>query len=160
MILRLATPDDREGLLALVEEMGTFWWGSVPGGKQGTAASVDAILGQSATCEALVAEDAQGRLVALATFALLQVAPSPGGTLFMKDLFVSERHRSDGLGQRMMSALARLAQERDCVRFDWTAETDNPRAIALYNRLGAQTVTEKVYFRFTGDALAEMAGAA
>jgi len=57
-----------------------------------------------------------------------------------------------------MRFLARLAVERDCVRLDWTAETDNGAALSFYDRLGARRVAEKVYFRFDGDALAAFAG--
>ncbi|MEM6465256.1 MAG: hypothetical protein AAF679_01945 [Pseudomonadota bacterium] len=63
-------------------------------------------------------------------------------------------------GTDMMSALAGKARALDCVRFDWTAETSNPRAIDLYQRLGAQVVEEKVYFRMTGEPLAELAARA
>jgi hypothetical protein len=41
-----------------------------------------------------------------------------------------------------MGFLARLAVERGCVRFDSTAETDNPEALAFYDRLGAGRVAE------------------
>ena len=43
--------------------------------------------------------------------------------------------------------------QRGAVRLDWTSETTNPRAVDFYDRIGAQRVTEKVYFRFDGDRL-------
>jgi ribosomal protein S18 acetylase RimI-like enzyme len=56
-----------------------------------------------------------------------------------------------------MAFLARLALERGCGRFDWTAETDNPETLAFYDRLGARRVEEKVYYRFDGEALNALA---
>jgi len=56
-----------------------------------------------------------------------------------------------------MRFLARLAVERGCVRFDWTAETDNPDALGFYDRLGARRVADKVYYRFDGEALQRLA---
>ena len=56
-----------------------------------------------------------------------------------------------------MRFLAQLAIKRGCVRLDWTAETDNVAALSFYDRLGARRVTEKVYFRFDGEALAAFA---
>ena len=84
-------------------------------------------------------------------------APSLGGQLFMKDLFVAPEARGRGAGQALMEFLARLALARGCVRFDWTAETSNPAALAFYDRLGARRIEEKVYFRFDGEALRALA---
>ncbi|KMW57175.1 YbjA protein [Candidatus Rhodobacter oscarellae] len=76
----------------------------------------------------------------------------------MKDLFVSERARGTGLGNLFMRHLARHAVELGCHRFDWTAETDNPRAVAFYDDLKAERVAEKVYFRFSDANLRAFAG--
>ena len=57
-----------------------------------------------------------------------------------------------------MGHLARLALKRGCSRLDWTAETDNPDAIAYYERLGVPRLEEKVYFRLDGVRLAAFAG--
>ena len=60
----------------------------------------------------------------------------------------------------MLAHLAALAVARGCVRLDWTAETDNPGALAFYDRIGAKRITEKVYFQLDGDALKQMAAGA
>ena len=79
------------------------------------------------------------------------------GVLFLKDLYTGADARGAGVGETLMRYLARLAVERGCERFDWTAETNNPRAMAFYDRLGARRVTDKVYYRFDGDALTAFA---
>ncbi len=66
----------------------------------------------------------------------------------MKDLFISRRVRGGGLGRQFMVHIASLALSMGCRRFDWTAETDNARALAFYDDLGASRIDEKVYFRF------------
>lgn len=75
----------------------------------------------------------------------------------MKDLFVSKNARGIGLGNQFMRYLARYAVELGCLRFDWTAEIDNPRAIAFYDELRASRIVEKVYFRFSDEKLREFA---
>jgi ribosomal protein S18 acetylase RimI-like enzyme len=75
----------------------------------------------------------------------------------MKDLFTLAEARGRGVGRTLMAFLARQAMERGCVRFDWTAETDNPEALAFYDRLGARRVAEKVYYRFEGETLRQFA---
>ena len=108
------------------------------------------------SCEIALAE-IDGKAVGLATFAILYPAPGPSGQLFMKDLFTLAAARGRGVGHALMTFLACLALERGCTRFDWTAETDNPEALAFYDRLGARRVEEKVYFRFDGEALKALA---
>jgi hypothetical protein len=43
------------------------------------------------------------------------------------------------------------------VRFDWTVDDSNPKAIEFYRELGATHVTDKLYFRFSGEELLEFA---
>ena len=88
---------------------------------------------------------------------MLYPAPGPAGQLFMKDIFTLAEARGRGIGQALMAFLAKLAIPRGCSRFDWTAETDNPDAVDFYDRLGARRVAEKVYYRFEGEALKELA---
>ena len=57
--------------------------------------------------------------------------------------------RGRDIGEHLMKWVARYAVEKNCVRFDWTAEQGNPGALRFYDRLGAQRVEEKVYFRFS-----------
>lgn len=94
-----------------------------------------------------------------ATYTLLHPAPTADGTLFLKDLYVSAAARGKGVGIALMRHLARVAYDLGCTRFDWTAETDNPSALAFYDELGAERVTEKVYFRLSADRLGEFAKA-
>jgi GNAT superfamily N-acetyltransferase len=110
-------------------------------------------------CEIIIAER-DGRAVGLATFAVLYPGPGLGGQLMLKDLFVIAAARGSGVGKDLLAHLAKIAVARGCLRLDWTAESDNPEALAYYDRLGATRVTEKVYYRLDGDALKDWAGAA
>jgi hypothetical protein len=46
-----------------------------------------------------------------------------------------------------MGFIAAFAIEHGCTRFDWTAETTNPKAAEFYSSLGASLLEEKQYFR-------------
>ena len=87
------------------------------------------------------------KAVGIATFSILYPAPETSGQLFMKDLFTTNEARGQGVGKALMKFLARYAVEKGCKRFDWTAETTNPEALAYYDHLGAERIEEKVYFR-------------
>ncbi|MCV2348772.1 GNAT family N-acetyltransferase [Paucibacter sp. Y2R2-4] len=105
----------------------------------------------------VVAQDGD-EVAALATFSLLYPARQQRGQLIMMDLFARQRWRSRGLGEQLMRYLAAYALQRNCIRFDWTTESSNTGAMSFYQRLGAEHVTEKVYYRLTGQALQALAG--
>ena len=80
--------------------------------------------------------------------------------LFLEDLFVLPEARSKGVGFALLSALARIALERDCGRLEWNVLTWNQLAIDFYKRLGAVEMDEWRTFRLTGQPLQTLAGAA
>ena len=79
--------------------------------------------------------------------------------LFLKELFVSAEARGRGIGTALMRAAARLAVERGFARLDWTADRGDERLIRYYEGLGGAPQTEKVFFRLSGQALADLATA-
>jgi GNAT superfamily N-acetyltransferase len=156
---RLAEGSDEVALAALFHAVDLHYWGAAAPSGEAMAEHVRRNILAARSCEIAIAE-LDGKPVGLATFAVLFPAPGPAGQLYMKDLFALAEARGRGVGQALMAFLAKLALERGCSRFDWTAETDNPEALAFYDRLGARRVEEKIYYRLEADALKELAGKA
>lgn len=77
--------------------------------------------------------------------------------LYLEDLFVKPEFRRLGIGRRLLAALARVAVERGCGRFEWSVLDWNAPAIEFYKRLGAKPLDEWTIFRVAGDALAGLA---
>ena len=75
----------------------------------------------------------------------------------MKDLFTSAAVRGQGVGKSLMRFIAAFAVEHGFTRFDWTAETTNPKAAEFYLSLGASFIKEKQYFRLDHQRLAAFA---
>ncbi len=155
-VARFAEPDDLPILADLLLTANRHYWGERDGARAMTVAAADAMVTGRSGCKALIAWT-DGKPCAFATVAILHPAQNEHGTLFMKDLFVTEGARGTGIGTQVMHHLASLAIELGCKRFDWTAETDNPEALAFYDRMGAERVDQKVYFRFSGETLAALA---
>ena len=151
---RFATAEDQSALASLLLESNRHYWGKKDGAEAMTAATADAMISGRSGCRAVLAWVA-GAPAGFATISVLHPALNESGTLFMKDLFVSKNARGAGLGEVFMRHLAGLAVELGCQRFDWTAETDNARALQFYDNLGAARINEKVYFRFSGAELSE-----
>ncbi|RMG81805.1 MAG: GNAT family N-acetyltransferase [Chloroflexi bacterium] len=54
----------------------------------------------------------------------------------ISDLYITERYRSAGLGTTLIQYLVRVAREKHMTCVELGAARSNPRALALYKRLG------------------------
>ena len=61
------------------------------------------------------------------------------------------------LGKHLMAALARIAVQRDCGRFEWSVLDWNAPAIGFYRRIGAVGMDEWTVQRLEGEALHALA---
>ena len=77
--------------------------------------------------------------------------------LYLEDLYVTPEARGSGAGKALLVALAKLAVERGCARFEWSVLDWNEPAIGFYNSLSATPMDEWTVFRLDGDALAKLA---
>jgi GNAT superfamily N-acetyltransferase len=78
--------------------------------------------------------------------------------LYLEDLYVKQAARGKGYGKQMLAALAQLAVERDCGRFEWSVLDWNENAIRFYQSMGADVMPDWRICRVTGDALTRLAG--
>ena len=77
--------------------------------------------------------------------------------IWLEDLFVLPEARGRGYGKRLLLALARIAAERNCGRFEWAVLDWNQPSIDFYQSLGAVPLDDWTIFRVTGDALRKLA---
>ena len=115
------------------------------------------LFGPKPVAEALVAESA-GTLVAFALFFtnFSTFLAQPG--LYLEDLFVRPEARGQGIGEALLTRLARLAVERGYGRFEWSVLDWNENAIRFYEGMGAVVMPDWRICRVTGDTLRAMAG--
>lgn len=119
----------------------------------------DALFGARPSAEALVAEE-NGHIVGYALFFQNYSTFLGKRGLFLEDLYVKPVTRGSGLGTKMLRALAALAVERQCGRFEWTVLDWNQNAIGFYEKMGATVLPDWRIVRITGDALATLASPA
>ncbi len=77
---------------------------------------------------------------------------------FLEDLYVSEKHRGNGLGELMLRKIACLATSQGFERIDFHVLDWNTGAIGFYEKLGAVSADRERYFKFTGEAFADLLG--
>ena len=153
--IRAATPADVGAIHALMYELAEFekLTHLFTGTAEGLA---DALFGTRPAAEALVAEDA-GRIVGYALFFHNYSTFLSRRGLYLEDLYVQPSQRGTGLGTAMLRALAAIAIERGCARFEWTVLDWNVDAQKFYRRLGAEVMSSWWTCRVTGDGLTNLA---
>jgi GNAT superfamily N-acetyltransferase len=77
--------------------------------------------------------------------------------LWLEDLFVYPDHRGAGIGKALLRAVAALARDRGCGRFEWSVLDWNAPAIRFYESLGATVMPDWRIARVTGSALQALA---
>jgi GNAT superfamily N-acetyltransferase len=77
--------------------------------------------------------------------------------LWLEDLFVQPPYRRQGLGRALLQALAAIAVERGCARFEWAVLDWNAPAIEFYRGLGADVLPDWRIVRVVGPALDALA---
>lgn len=155
--IRAATTADTGAVADIFFVIEKHYWGDKAVGRDAMTRHVESkVMAPDSGIEVILAERG-GKALGLATFAILYPGPGTAGTLYMKDLFTLSVARGSGVGKALIAYLAREAIERGCTRFDWTAESTNPGALAYYDRLGVPRVESKVYYRLDGEALTAMA---
>ena len=152
--IRLLLPADHKALAALMVEMQGHYSVRCPPVKEILAG----LAALPAGVDILVA--VKGETV-LGFASACNLYPGPGlkSGFFLKEIYVADAARGAGLGRALMAALAELALERGHRRIDWTADADDAALLRFYDGLGAAPYPKKVFYRLTGEALADLAGA-
>ena len=122
-----------------------------------TEASLRAVLfGERRYAETIIAYE-QNQPVGFALFFhnFSTFLGKPG--IYLEDLFVDPEQRGKGFGKALLVYLAKLAQERNCGRFEWSVLDWNESSIKFYEALGAVPLQEWTMYRLTGEALEKLA---
>ena len=114
------------------------------------------LFGERPAAEVLVAE-ADGEPAGFALFFHTFSTFLGKRGLYLEDLFVRPAFRGLGLGRHLMAALARIAVQRGCGRFEWSVLDWNAPAIGFYRALGATAMDEWTVQRLQGEALRALA---
>jgi GNAT superfamily N-acetyltransferase len=78
-------------------------------------------------------------------------APRAAGATLFRNAWVEPEWRSRGIGADLVGRAEEIAAARGYQALDLLVRTDNPRALALYRRLGYELVGDEVN-RFLDDA--------
>jgi len=150
--IRVRKPADDAALAALLKEMQANYGAPCPP----RTVILESLARLPPGVEILVAET--NRIIGFAAFSAIWPGPGLTSGLFLKELFVTEKHRGAGAGSALMRAVAQYAMRRGHKRVDLTTNNNDPRLLTYYERFGALHHTDKGFFRLTGEALTKVAG--
>ncbi|HMS66204.1 MAG TPA: GNAT family N-acetyltransferase [Ignavibacteria bacterium] len=68
-------------------------------------------------------------------------------SLYLEDIFISEKHRNKGIGKLFFSELLKIAKKNKCGRMEWVVLDWNVNAIKFYDKLGAKELKEWKTYR-------------
>jgi len=145
--IRKANKSDAEGIINLIVELAIFEK-LVPPDKNAQSRFVKHAFSPKPLFDILIALDDKTPIgyafyyFTYSTFLAKQ-------TMFLEDIFVSERYRSKGVGKQLFDELINIAKKKNCGRLDFTVLDWNKNAMKFYNRQGAKALKEWVYYRMT-----------
>lgn len=70
-------------------------------------------------------------------------------TLYLEDIFISEKFRNKGIGKMFFKALLKIAKKNKCGRMEWVVLDWNINAIKFYDKLGATELKEWKTYRLS-----------
>jgi ribosomal protein S18 acetylase RimI-like enzyme len=155
ILIESVTPADIETLVAMLHEFAEFEnlseYCEVTVEKLNTA-----MFGDGSFVRALIARDgndAIGYAIYYPSFASF----SGQRSMYLEDLYVKEPYRGHGLGERLLSRVAKDAAASGADRLDFMVLDWNEPAVKFYKKLGAGVNDDERHYKFQGDAFWKLA---
>ncbi|KQX51504.1 MULTISPECIES: cyclophane-containing RiPP N-acetyltransferase HaaN [unclassified Streptomyces] len=147
--IRPAEQRDVHAVAELIEEIERFYGSTgIQPFEERRAQVEEALFGAPPLASALLVEGEAGDIVGLAAYSFLWPAAGSTHSLFLKELYVRDTLRRQGIGARLMDELRALAAARPgCGRVEWMTDHDNPAARAFYKSLGFAEFDGKIIYR-------------
>jgi GNAT superfamily N-acetyltransferase len=154
--IRPAAPPDVPTVLRFIRELAAYE--REPDAVEATEPMLhEALFGAHPAAEVLIAER-DGASIGFALFFHTFSTWVGKRGLWLEDLYVTPQARGSGAGAALLAALAGIALDRGCARFEWTVLDWNTPAIDFYRAKGAVAQDEWTVQRVSGAALRRLAG--
>jgi GNAT superfamily N-acetyltransferase len=144
MNVRSATPEDAALIFSFIKKKSEF--DRSIGAFSGTLLTSEdkireTLFGTIPFARVLFAESS-GSTIGFALYGFRYSSFSGQPSIWLDDLYVDEKNRSQGAGAALMGQLAQVAKENNCTHLAWNADARNTRGLHFYRQLGAE-ITEQ-----------------
>lgn len=156
VVIRPAEPKDVFALAVLMEELDHFYGETEVEPPEQRAPQIAASLfAEPKPGYVLLAWDGE-QLVGMAAYSFLWPAAGVTRSLYLKELYVTEASRHNGVARLLMRTLCQVAAEHNCSRMEWTVDAGNTLAETFYEQLGIPKNRNKEIYRLEGEKLTKM----
>lgn len=87
------------------------------------------------------------QLAGMASYSFLWPAAGVTRSLYIKELYVAQAHRREGIGKLLMDSLFEVATKRGCSRVEWTTDQESHDAQGFYEVMGMRVNAGKLFYR-------------
>jgi GNAT superfamily N-acetyltransferase len=145
---------DAAAIATLLGDLGRFYGATESGSLDRRIGQInEAIFRSPPTAYALLARDGD-QVAGLAAYSFLWPAVGATRSLYLKELYVPDTYRRQGVGKLLMRAIFETGT-LGCSRVEWTTDVGNTAAQAFYAKLGLPAYPSKIFYRVedTGSGL-------
>lgn len=143
--IRKAKKKDSEEILRLINELAEFEK-LIPPDRKARKRLIKDAFSRNPPFRILLAET-EGKLIGYAFYLYTYSSFLARKTLYLEDIFISEKFRNLGAGKMFFNELTKLARKNKCGRMEWVVLDWNVNAIRFYDNLGANELKEWKTYR-------------
>ncbi len=143
--IRKAKKSDKKDILRLVNELAEFENLSPPDKKAQSRLIRDAF--SSNPPYRILIADYEGQTAGYSFYFFTYSSFLARRSLYLEDIYVSEKFRNLGIGKLFFEKLIRIAEKNKCGRMEWVVLDWNVNAIKFYEKLDAFELKEWKTFR-------------
>lgn len=112
------------------------------------------LFGEPPSAYLLVAhEEGDAAMFGIAAYSFLWPAIGTSRSLHLKELYVRQAHRRDGIGRLLMDSISEAARSSRCSRVEWTTDRGNTNAQEFYSSFGVDADDRKLFYRLRNSSL-------
>ncbi|KAH8101145.1 acyl-CoA N-acyltransferase [Cristinia sonorae] len=143
--IRPAQPEDVDNILQLIVDLATYE--KAADSVKATPELLRKNIFEEKFAHTLLAftgsPEAPGKAIGLALYFFNYSTWTGRPGLYLEDLFVSPEYRGTGVGKAFFAELAKVAQDKDCARMDWSVLKWNKPSIDFYEKSLNATAMEE-----------------
>lgn len=147
VLVRRAERQDLEALVDLLGELDRFYGDASTESHVERLAGVEAALFAPPPAAYALLAWAGSSLAGFAAYSFLWPAAGVSRSLYLKELYVAEHSRRQGVGRLLMEEIIRIARVHRCSRVEWTTEEGNLAARRFYSAIEAVKLEDKLFYR-------------
>lgn len=149
VVVTPAEPNDVPEIAELLEEIDLSYGTTKLDPLEEREEQIRTLLFRDAPAAYVIVAREREQAVGLAAYSFVWPAVGITQSLYLKELYVAQSHRRNGIGRALMGHLHEFAKAHACSRVEWTTDRDNEPAREFYERLGFEVEAAKLFFRIS-----------